>query len=428
MRAVVALLALLVLPASTLGASSSPRLLAHGALLDGARVGAPLTIQVAGSQVTAVRYVLDGHYLGKSTAPPFAWKLPATPGVHRLKARLEGVPGELEARFTVVDGALPAAPRTPAPGTVVRGADVYVRGSDALTAALARAIPGQTIHLADGDYTGRLRVGDYTGAFAVTRSGTATVPITLVGGRGAVLDGGGTGGHYGLYVSHASWWRFRGFTVADASKGVVSDGGSHDVYDRLEIREIGAEGLHLRAFSRDNLVTGVQVHATGQKQAQFGEGVYVGSANSNWPTYSGGRPDTSDGNRIVASTIWDTGAENIDIKEGTTGGTVQGNRLDGIGMSGENHADSLIDVKGSGWRIVGNHGTVSGASAVLDGFQVHDVYGDWGNGNVFRQNVLVFPHGIAGYGLDLQGSNVVGCGNLVTGASAGRANVRCTAR
>jgi hypothetical protein len=426
MRMLVALVALLAAPATAL-AAPAPSLLAHGAPLDGARVNAPLTVEIAGQDVTGARYVLDGRYLGRSTTAPFAWSLAASAGAHRLKVRLDGVPGELEASFTVVRGAVPAAPETAAPGTRVRGRDVFVRGSDALAAALARATPGQTIHLADGVYTGRLRVGDYTGSFAVTRSGTASAPITLVGGRLAVLDGGGTGGHYGLYVFRASWWRFRGFTVADASKGVVSDGGSHDVYDGLEIRDIGAEGLHLRAFSRDDLVTGVRIHATGQKQAQFGEGVYVGSANSNWSTYSGGQPDTSDGNRIVGSAIWDTGAENIDIKEGTTGGLIQGNRLDGVGMSGENHADSLIDVKGSGWRIVGNRGTVSGSSAVLDGFQVHDVYGDWGSGNVFRRNTLVFPRGIAGYGFMLQGTNIVGCGNVVTGAASGRANTRCSA-
>ena len=259
----------------------------------------------------------------------------------------------------------------------------------------------------------------------VTRSGTQRAPITLTGGRGAVLDGGGTGGHYGLYVV-ASWWRFRGFTVAHASKGVVSDGGSHNVYAALEIRDIGAEGLHLRAFSRANVVRNCRIHATGMKQEQFGEGVYVGSANSNWSTYSDGRPDTSDGNQIVGSTIWSTGAENIDIKEGTTGGIVRGNHLDGVGMSGQNHSDSLIDVKGDHWLIVGNRGTVSGASAVLDGFQVHDVYEAWGEGNVFRGNTLSFPHGIKGYGFMLQGANTVACDNVVRGASAGRANVACT--
>ena len=73
---------------------------------------------------------------------------------------------------------------------------------------------------------------------------------------------------------------------------------------------------------------------------------------------------------------------------------IEGNRLDGVGMSGENHADSLIDVKGNAWRVLDNTGTVSGGSAVLDGFQVHDVLDGWGHGTVFRGNLLTFPSGI----------------------------------
>jgi hypothetical protein len=78
--------------------------------------------------------------------------------------------------------------------------------------------------------------------------------------------------------------------------------------------------------------------------------------------------------------------------------------------------------------IAGNHGTVSGASAVLDGFQVHDVYEAWGKGNIFRGNALSFPGRIEGYGFMLQGTNAVACDNVVRGAAAGRANIACTKR
>jgi hypothetical protein len=421
-------LALLGSASSIASAASPALLLGNGAALDGARVSSPLDLRVLGAGVTSVRYVLDGHYLGKTSVAPFAWRMALATGRHELKARFDGVAGSVAVTFTVARGSAVAAPKPPPAGIIRKGSDVYVRESGALAGALAAARPGQTIHLADGVYTGRTRVGDYTGSFAVTRSGTRTAPITLTGGRGAVLDGGGTGGRYGLYVVEASWWRFRGFTVARASKGIVSDGGSHNVYAGLEIREIGAEGLHLRAFSRDNVVRDCRIHATGQKQMQFGEGVYVGSANSNWSTYSGGRPDTSDRNLIVGSTIWATGAENIDIKEGTTGGIVRSNRLDGVDMSGENHSDSLIDVKGDRWLIVGNQGTVSGSSAVVDGFQVHDVYAAWGKGNVFRENTLSFPARVEGYGFMIQGANSVACDNVARGASAGLANIACSPR
>ena len=70
---------------------------------------------------------------------------------------------------------------------------------------------------------------------------------------------------------------------------------------------------------------------------------------SNWPQYSGGEPDRSDRNVVQHNTISATSSESIDIKEGTTGGLVIGNVMDGSGMTG---ADSLVDVKGNDGRVV----------------------------------------------------------------------------
>lgn len=59
-------------------------------------------------------------------------------------------------------------------------------------------------------------------------------------------------------------------------------------------------------------------------------------------------------------------AEEIDIKEGSCCGLIKGNTFDGTGMSGENYADSWIDLKGEDYTIednVGNH-------SLLDGIQV----------------------------------------------------------
>ena len=59
-------------------------------------------------------------------------------------------------------------------------------------------------------------------------------------------------------------------------------------------------------------------------------------------------------------------AEAIDIKEGTKYGLIEGNIFDGTGMTGENNADSWVDMKGSYYRIYNNSGTKS----LTDGFQV----------------------------------------------------------
>jgi parallel beta-helix repeat protein len=245
----------------------------------------------------------------------------------------------------------------------------------------------------------------------------------LRGGRGAVLSGGGTAGRYGLHLSKASHWTVSGLTVAGAGKGVVLDSSSSNVLTGLDVHDIGDEGIHLRSASSDNVVRGTLVHHTGVRRPQYGEGIYVGSARSNWPTYSGGLADRSDRNVITGNTIWSTGAESVDIKEGTTGGTLSGNAFDGAGMSGANYADSWVDVKGNGWVVSGNRGI----NALLDGFQTHVAVAGWGERNVFRGNVADTRS--AGYGFRIEKPATTGatvaCDNTAATARAGLSNLTC---
>ena len=296
-----------------------------------------------------------------------------------------------------------------------------VRDAATLKAALAAARPGTTITLADGTYLGdTVRDGnsDEPGRFYATTAGTQGSPITLRGSRRAVLDGGGTDGGYGLHLTRANHWRLDGFTVSSASKGIVLDESSHVTITGVRVTDIGAEGVHFRSFSSDNTLSGSEVDHTGVDKPNFGEGVYVGSAKSNWGRFSRGEPDASDRNRVLENRITATGAENIDIKEGSTGGTVRGNTFDGSEIAGKNSADSWIDVKGNDSVIEGNKGTQS----LLDGFQVHVQLDGWGQGNTFSGNVLDVR--APGVGIWLQNKavdqgNVIRCNNRVTAAAAG---------
>ena len=219
-----------------------------------------------------------------------------------------------------------------------------------LQKALTEARPGTTITLRDGNYNGKDvkdPSGKEPGRFVAAASGTAASPIVLQGSPQAILDGGGTGGGYALHLVGANYWKLQGFTVQSASKGIVLDRSNHTVIDGVHVTDIGAEGIHFRAFSSDNLLTNSTVDNTGVGAPNFGEGVYIGSAQSNWKTYTGGKPDNSDRNQIIDNTITDTAAENIDIKEGSSGGVVRGNYLGGDKIASKNSADSWIDVKGN---------------------------------------------------------------------------------
>jgi hypothetical protein len=187
----------------------------------------------------------------------------------------------------------------------------------------------------------------------------------------------------------------------------------------LTVTEIGHEGVHLRSGSSGNVLRGLVISATGLRDEKFGEGIYVGSAQSNWCQVSRCEPDRSDKNSIVGSTISDTAAEAIDIKEGTTGGLVKDNMFDGADMRGD--ADSWVDVKGNDWLVQNNRGT----SASRSGFQTHQLIQGWGTGNVFDGNSGVV--GGSGYGIEFRPvlDNRATCTNSIADAARGPANTPC---
>jgi hypothetical protein len=290
---------------------------------------------------------------------------------------------------------------------------VAVSTAAKLSHALSSAHPGETIVLEPGVYEGN---------FTASTPGTAAAPITLCGSRSAVLEGPGINNGYVLHLDHASYWHVEGFTVEGGQKGVVTDGVTHDLISGLYVHGTGDEAIHLRSFSSYNVVSHNVIRNTGLLVAFFGEGIYVGSANKNWCKYSGCQPDRSNYNRIIDNNIADTTAENIDIKEGTTGGVISGNILNGTGMV-SSAATSWVNVKGNDWLIKDNTGTHS----VGNGFSVHQVYPGWGLDNVFRGNKAIVDG--PGFGIYVQSHHlgtVVQCNNVASGAAGGMTNFGCS--
>jgi hypothetical protein len=292
-------------------------------------------------------------------------------------------------------------------------AGVTVSTARQLAHALSAARPGETITVAPGIYVGN---------FAATTPGMAGAPITLCGSRSAVLEGPSIKNGYVLHLDHASYWRVEGFTVEGGQKGVVTDGVQHDLIYGLDVHGTGDEAIHLRSFSSHNIVSHNVIRDTGLLTAFFGEGIYVGSANHNWCRYTGCQPDRSDDNQIIDNNIAGTTAENIDIKEGTTGGLIAGNILNGTGMV-SSAATSWVNVKGNDWLVEDNTGTDS----IGNGFSVHQVYPGWGLDNVFRDNTATVDG--PGFGIFVQNhrlGTVVACSNVANGARGGMSNIPCS--
>jgi hypothetical protein len=272
-----------------------------------------------------------------------------------------------------------------------------VGSAEELQQALGSARPGDVIRMAPGTYQGK---------FVAQSSGTSERPIFLCGDAGAVLDGGGVREGYAFHLNKASFWRLVGFTVRNSQKGVMADTTRGSIIQGLTVHNIGDEAIHLRNFSTGNIVQYNKIYNTGLRREKFGEGVYLGSAVSNWKRVTGGQMDKSDNNVVRGNVIRAT-AEAVDIKEGTSGGRVLNNIFDGSAITGDKHNDSWVDVKGNDYLIEGN----TGKRTPQDGFQTHEIVKGWGTNNVFRNNNITLAGG-GGVGInDTAGGNRIDCSN-----------------
>ncbi|MDQ0734022.1 right-handed parallel beta-helix repeat-containing protein [Arthrobacter agilis] len=309
---------------------------------------------------------------------------------------------------TTQDAAPPPAPvETP---TECPETTVPVSNPTDLMTALDAAQPGDVIGLAPGVYSGN---------FTASAAGTAEQPITLCGTAESILDGGTTDDGYVFHLEDSSYWVLQGFTVRNGQKGVMVDQTTNTLIQGLTVTTIGDEGIHLRKFSTDNRVLANTISDTGQRKPKFGEGIYVGTAESNWCDVSNCEPDRSDRNEIAGNTISGTTSENVDIKEGTSNGILRANSFDG---SATVDADSWVDVKGRGWVIAEN----TGVNSPQDGFQTHEIVDGWGTENVFRDNDAQVNGPGLGYSLKPVRDNVVECSNTASDAGEGLSNEPCT--
>jgi hypothetical protein len=298
---------------------------------------------------------------------------------------------------------------------------VNVSTSTQLQTALDNAQPGQIIKMADGVYNRP------TGIFNITnKNGTASQPITLTGSRNAVLTIGDSSTGYGLHVLNSKYVILKGFTTRLCKDGVMIDNSHYITIDSVQTVKSGNSGIHLRTYSSYCTINNCYLDSLGLDTPGFGEGIYVGSAYSNWPTYTNGNPDTCNYNIITNNKFGSyVKAENIDIKEGTKYGVVRGNVFNGGGLNNDNFADSWIDVKGNYYIIEDNIGN----NTLLDGFQTHIAQPGWGNYNRFSNNSMNVN--ASGYGVRVQTSNSNGTAlnnvicndNIVTGAGSGASNV-----
>jgi hypothetical protein len=263
------------------------------------------------------------------------------------------------------------------PALELHAARIDVYSGQELQQAIQAAVAGDEIVLQSGGYESEATSslsGFANAHYFGSANGTAQNPITLrsySASQRQVLRGTTNTKKIGLYIT-GDYWIVKDIEITNSAKGIVLDNANHSVIDNVVVHDIGEEAIHLRDNSSNNVVKNSRVYNTGLVSPGTGEAFYVGS-----------HPGSSDGkgyvygaachNNVIGGNTIGPGiaAEHIDIKEGTSGTVFEFNVMDGVGISGQNSADSFVDIKGQNAVIRGNKAYRNGESNVKNAFETH---------------------------------------------------------
>lgn len=257
-----------------------------------------------------------------------------------------------------------------------------------LTSATLGAKAGDTIWVAPGKYelpssncqndkfvneTGR-----DCGLIWLGADGTKNNPVVLAGSdptNPPEIYSSDYKHNYGIHVT-GNYVILKNLKIHSFSKGVVFDNSVGALMEDCEVYHTGNEIVHVRDSSQQVTLNRNFIHGSGYEIARYGEGIYVGTYNTGWASsqqadrdagfwgtdasqhrYSGYDWRVND-TKITCNIVSGTTAENIDVKEGTVRGIVQGNMFigDSLDYNGEvSYDDANIDMKGAFWTVTGNY-------------------------------------------------------------------------
>ena len=257
-----------------------------------------------------------------------------------------------------------------------------------LTSATLAAKAGDTIWVAPGKYellstnckndTFVNSTGRDCGLIWLGADGTKNNPVVLAGSdptNPPEIYSSDYMHNYGIHVT-GNYVILKNLKIHTFSKGVVFDNSVGALMEDCEVYHTGNEIVHVRDSSQQVTLNRNFIHGSGYEIAKYGEGIYVGTYNTGWASsqqadrdagfwgtdasqhrYSGYDWRVND-TKITCNIVSGTTAENIDVKEGTVRGIVQGNMFigDSLDYNGEvSYDDANIDMKGAYWTVTGNY-------------------------------------------------------------------------
>ena len=384
-------------PSVTLQSGATQRFAVSGLMSDGSTTTVNATYSATGGTITSA-----GVYTAGASAGSF----------RVIATQQDGTKADTSSVTVTVN--------TPPPPSGSCGRTVNVNTLSAFSSALAGALPGDCILLAPGTYSA-------TTSLRITKSGTASAPITIQGGGSSntVIDLR----QQEMTFEKASYVKLRKMRITGfPQRGLWLRDSHYNTLDSLEVDNTRNEAIAIKNLSKFNVIKNSWIHNTGVVNPQWGEGVYVGgSAEAGYPQDAGVTDNQVIGNKIGPYVR----AQAVDVSPGADRTLIQGNTIDGTGAvcCGVGYG-SLIDVIASG--VIVENNTISKGTPNAVRFLAPAGYTMTGsiarNNTIDLQNVHDFSGSSFGFNLTVNtnqpGRVSIKCSNRVINGSF--SNVTCS--
>jgi parallel beta-helix repeat protein len=346
---------------------------------------------------------------GSATTASHTYSVAKTYPVTVTVTDTDGMTATAHYTYSAVTGQVTADVSTPTPTTVhvddAAGANCANTGAGAgsaatpycsISAAVATAVPAETIEIAPGTYNETVNV---------TRSGVPGSPITLHAAPGTVtLNGQNIGGSVVVSLGTAHDVTVSGLTISTPGQTAVSAGGQNVTvrdssmtstqWGGTDSQLVTFRGVHNGAIIGNTVtggqIGGISVDASSSRITVQGNTVSSASAVSD-PTISVAAPDSS----VIANTVHDSNYTSISVA-GTADRSVV--------------ADNLVTCTryGQGISVAASHTAVTGNTIVQGNNNTELLIAGPVTGDSVQNNIVAQPGATAGFDCVNSGFQQVG--------------------
>jgi len=182
--------------------------------------------------------------------------------------------------------------------------------------AVRQVRAGDVVYVKNGIYREQVGISDRHG-------GANYITFRNYPGHAPVIRGEGV--HSGRNrISNSSFIRFVGLTITEFQQGLFVEQSNNILLQNLHVYNIGQEAIRIRLNSSFVTIEHSVIHDT-RRWRSNGEGVYIGTSSSQQPSVP--PYDNTHDVLVRNNTIYNTGDECIEAKEGTYNVVIDGNTL-----------------------------------------------------------------------------------------------------